>query len=107
MVWFSCLLMAGIYAGVGVFVKHYPELLSGYTTMSAERKERVDIRALGRYCTRLMYLLALLSCAGLVVRAFGAAKETAVAWTVFLPIPVLVAGWIWGWRKYDKKFLKK
>lgn len=107
MVWFSCLLMAGIYAGVGAFIRHYPELLSGYSTMSPERREQVDICALGRYCSRLMYLLALLSCAGLVIRGFGAAKEAAVGWSVFLPIPVLIAGWVWGWRKYDKKFLKK
>lgn len=106
MVWFTSILMGAIYALAGVFVKHYPELLSGYNTMSAERKKFVDIAALGRFSTRLLYIVAGLSLMGPPAWLLGADETIAVGLTVFIPIPVLLVGWLWGWWKYDAKLHK-
>lgn len=108
--WIPAVLMAVIYSAIGRLVAHYPETLSGYNTMSSERKKYVDIEAAGRYAARFLTAAGYISLAGALAaipgipenwshRIFGA--------SVVIPIILLLfaAGWT-SW-KYDRKFLKQ
>ena len=53
--WVGFLVAAHVWMLIGLFVRRYPETSSGYNTMSAERRRLVDIRAGGRFVSRLLF----------------------------------------------------
>ena len=108
--WIPAVLMAVIYSGVGRLVAHYPETMSGYSTMSAERKKYVDIQAAGRCAARFLMAAGYVSLVGALAAIPGIPENWShliFGASIVIPIALLLfaAGWI-SW-KYDRKFLKR
>ena len=47
--------------GLGLFIGKYPHTISGYNTMSKEKKKNVDIKAVGKLYRKGLVILALLT----------------------------------------------
>lgn len=103
--WFLPILTGALFAWAGRIAARRPQALSGIDLLPRRRRSATDIRALGRYCARLLYVCAAIEWAGAALLPL-LRHETAVAIILCLPIPVLLAGWGWGWIRYDKKFKK-
>ena len=102
--WVAILILAAIWSWTGMLAERYPETLSGYDMMSPERKRCVDIRGLGRFCARLLYVCCGITLAGLPAAILG--YERWVLAVLLAPIPVLIVGALWGAWRYDALFLK-
>lgn len=93
--WVGFLVVAHVWMLIGLFVRRYPETSSGYNTMSAERRRLVDIRAGGRFVSRLLF-----GCGALL--AFGALLPErwmlGVFWTA---VGLLLCGALWCSWRYD------
>lgn len=102
--WLLPILTGLLYAWAGWTAAHRPQTLSGIDLLPRRWREKSDIRALGRYCARLLYLFAALSLAGAALLPL--LPPRAVAVVLCLPIPVLLAGGVRGRMRYDRKFRK-
>lgn len=102
--WLLPVIAGLLYAWAGWTAAHKPQALSGFDLLPRRLRERSDIRALGRYCARLLYLCAALSLAGAALLPLLPPEALAVV--LCLPLAVLSAGWVWGRIRYDRKFLK-
>ena len=52
---FGAVIFAVIWALIALFLRHYPETMSGYNTMPREKREKVDIQKLGRLISNVMF----------------------------------------------------
>ena len=52
---FGALIFAAIWALIALLLRHYPETMSGYNTMSKAKREKVDIQKLGRLISNVMF----------------------------------------------------
>lgn len=93
--WVGFCVTALVWVLAGLLVRRYPETLSGYNTMSAERRKLVDIRAAGRFVSRLLF-----GCA--VLLAFGALlPERWAHGVLWAAVVLLLGGALWSGRRYD------
>ncbi len=105
----SVVIISLLMVGLGAFARRYPNTISGYSTMSGERRENVDIQAVGN----LLYRgFACIACAMLVLYfLFRLLGMQVAAFIVFLAVMLLgmVVLMVMA-QKYDKnirgKFLK-
>lgn len=89
------LVTAAIWVLAGGLVRRWPETLSGYNTMSPERRKLVDIRAAGRSVSRLLFGSAALLLVGALL------PEPASLWTGAAALIVLLAGAIVSAARHD------
>ena len=52
---FGALIFAVVWGLIALFLRHYPETMSGYNTMPREKREKVDIQKLGRFISSVMF----------------------------------------------------
>lgn len=52
---FGAVIFAVVWGLIALFLRHYPETMSGYNTMPREKRERVDIQKLGRFISSVMF----------------------------------------------------
>ncbi len=101
----ASLLMAIIWGLTGLLLKHYPETLAGYNTLSAERKKQFDIQGAGRLLARVLFTCSAISALGVICIVFG--WEVAANVTLLIPIPILLIGLIWGSIRFSLKSKKE
>jgi hypothetical protein len=53
------LIIAVVFVGIGFFVKAFPDLISGYSTMTEEEKKHVDIDGLSLYMKKLFIYMGI------------------------------------------------
>ena len=51
----GAVIFAVVWALIALFLRHYPETMSGYNTMPREKREKVDIQKLGRLISNVMF----------------------------------------------------
>ena len=51
----GALIFAAVWSLIALFLRHYPETMSGYNTMPREKREKVDIQKLGRLISNVMF----------------------------------------------------
>ena len=51
----GALIFAAVWCLIALFLRHYPETMSGYNTMPREKREKVDIQKLGRFISTVMF----------------------------------------------------
>ncbi len=51
----GALIFAAAWGLIALFLRHYPETMSGYNTMPREKREKVDIQKLGRFVSNSMF----------------------------------------------------
>ena len=90
------------WVGIGRFMKKYPDLISGYNTMSPEKKMNVDIQAVGDlFCRGFQFMATATVVIYFGLRLAGLSMQTAMAGflaVIFLGTPVLLV----MARKHDK-----
>lgn len=52
---FGAVIFAVVWGLIALFLRHYPETMSGYNTMPREKREKVDIHRLGRLVSNVMF----------------------------------------------------
>lgn len=50
---------AAFWAGLGLLARRYPRIISGFSTMSKERRERYDMAKVGRFVSGWLYAAAI------------------------------------------------
>lgn len=93
-----------IMLGVGGLVKRSPELISGYNTMSAEKRQNVDLQAVGNLLFKGFRLIA-----GLMIAAYfaciaaGLRVQSPLLWLLWLaPLFIITLVLLVLMQKYDK-----
>jgi hypothetical protein len=89
------------WVGLALFVRKYPNLISGYSTMSEEELKNVDIQAVGRLmCRGFVWMAAAMIILYLPFRLLRLESVAMIAWlapiVVGTPIILVMA------QKYDK-----
>ena len=51
----GALIFAAVWCLIALFLRHYPETMSGYNTMPREKREKLDIQKLGRFVSNVMF----------------------------------------------------
>lgn len=51
----GALIFAVVWCLIALFLRHYPETMSGYNTMSKIKREKIDIQKLGRFVSNVMF----------------------------------------------------
>ena len=51
----GAVIFAVVWGLIALFLRHYPETMSGYNTMPREKREKVDIQKLGRFISTVMF----------------------------------------------------
>ena len=51
----GAIIFAVVWGLIALFLRHYPETMSGYNTMPREKREKVDIQKLGRFISSVMF----------------------------------------------------
>ena len=51
---FGALIFAVVWVLIALLLRHYPETMSGYNTMSKKEREKIDIQKLGRFVSSAM-----------------------------------------------------
>ena len=52
---FGAVLFVVVWALIALFIRHYPETMAGYNTMSKEKRAKIDIEKIGRLVSNVMY----------------------------------------------------
>ncbi len=47
-------IFAAVWSLIALFLRHYPETMAGYSTMSKSEREKIDIQKLGRFVSNAM-----------------------------------------------------
>lgn len=69
--------------GLGLLMGHYPNLISGYSTMSAEKRENVDLQAIGQLMKRGFLIIG-------VVTAVGGLICRALSWNMMVVLMLII-----------------
>nr|AIA99591.1 hypothetical protein [uncultured bacterium contig00023(2014)] len=100
---------AAIWVGMGLFCKKYPDTISGYSTMSREKRKNVDIQAVANLIDKgFQIMVGAMLVLYFVFRLLGMPVVAMIAWiaSIFVGTAVLLV----MTQKYDKnprgKFLK-
>lgn len=75
------------FVGIGFFVKKYPDTIAGYSTLSAERKKRVDIEGLSSYLKKMLIVAGIGSFVLFLIFRLICSLKVAV---ISMMIPVLL-----------------
>ena len=51
----GAIIFAVVWGLIALFLRHYPETMSGYNTMPREKREKVDIQKLGCLVSNVMF----------------------------------------------------
>ena len=52
---FGALIFAIVWCLIALLLRHYPETMAGYNTMSKREREKIDIQKLGRFISNAMF----------------------------------------------------
>lgn len=52
---FGALFFAIVWSLIALFIRHYPETMAGYNTMSKQKREKIDIEKIGRVVSNSMF----------------------------------------------------
>ena len=53
---FGAVIFAVVWGLIALFLRHYPETMSGYNTMPKAKREKIDIHRLGRLVSNVMFV---------------------------------------------------
>ena len=53
---FGALIFAVVWCLIALFLRHYPETMAGYNTMPKAKREKIDIKKLGRFISNAMFV---------------------------------------------------
>ena len=51
----GAIIFAVVWCLIALFLRHYPETMAGYNTMPKAKREKIDIRKLGRFISNVMF----------------------------------------------------
>lgn len=51
----GAVIFAAVWALIALLLRHYPETIAGYNTMPRQKREKIDIRKLGRLLSNTMF----------------------------------------------------
>ena len=51
----GALIFVAVWCLIALFLRHYPETMAGYNTMSKAKRENIDIQKLGRFVSNSMF----------------------------------------------------
>lgn len=51
-----CLFIAILWSGIGLVIRHYPDIIAGYNTMPHAKRDKIDIRAIGSIISLGMFV---------------------------------------------------
>ena len=95
------LLVVGLlFALLGVLIRHFKwySLISGYNTMSGERKKQVDIEALGNFMGNCLFLIARLQFLGAYLLYINIPEASQI---IPLAVVALIIYMLFNAQKYD------
>lgn len=52
----GAVIFVAVWCLIALFLRHYPETMSGYNTMPREKREKVDIEKIGRLVSNVMFV---------------------------------------------------
>ncbi len=52
---FGSVVFAIVWSLIAIFLRHYPETMSGYNTMPKAKREKFDIHKIGRFISNAMF----------------------------------------------------
>lgn len=52
---FGAVIFAVVWGLIALFLRHYPETMSGYNTMPKAKREKIDIERIGRLVSNVMF----------------------------------------------------
>ena len=89
-----------ILIGLGVLVKHYKAywLISGYNTMSKEKKKNVDIEGLAKFTGNMCFAIGIVMILGTAAISLSQEILGTIIFTAFFPLTVYM---IIKAQKYD------
>ena len=53
---FGALIFAAVWCLIALLLRHYPETMAGYNTMPKAKREKIDIKKLGRFISNAMFV---------------------------------------------------
>ena len=51
----GALIFAAVWCLIALLLRHYPETMAGYNTMPKAKREKIDIKKLGRFISNAMF----------------------------------------------------
>ena len=51
----GAVIFAAVWCLIALFLRHYPETMAGYNTMPKAKREKIDIRRIGRFVSNVMF----------------------------------------------------
>ena len=52
----GALIFAAVWSLIAMLLRHYPETMAGYNTMPKAKREKIDIKKLGRFISNAMFV---------------------------------------------------
>ena len=52
----GALIFAAVWCLIALLLRHYPETMAGYNTMPKAKREKIDIKKLGRFISNAMFV---------------------------------------------------
>jgi len=52
----GALIFAAVWSLIALLLRHYPETMAGYNTMPKAKREKIDIKKLGRFISNAMFV---------------------------------------------------
>lgn len=52
----GALIFAAVWCLIALLLRHYPETMAGYNTMPKHKREKIDIKKLGRFISNAMFV---------------------------------------------------
>ncbi len=98
------LLIQGLlFVGVGVLCRNYPETISGISTMSKEKRDKLDLKKIGRFLSKWLNVSAAVVFLGIFIPNFN------LRWQVvcFVPIFLLLLAYAYLIKYKNTRFKKE
>lgn len=98
-----CLIYGLIFVGCGLLVKRYPTTISGINTMPQEKRDRLDLEKIGRFCAKWLNLSAAVVFLGMWI------PKVDLRWQVItlLPIFLILLGSAYMIKYRETRFKKE
>lgn len=93
---------AAFWVGLGFLVKRYPTTISGFSTMSNERRQKYDMEKVGRFVSKWLYAAAIVVVLSMLLPARLHVETLIVAPILFI---FLCAGYLLKYQ--DNRFKKE
>ena len=98
--YFFAILYGFIFIGMGFFVKKWPDTISGYSTMSPQRKKAIDIEGASSYLKKILIVIGIAVMVEYPLLSLFGLKKLAMILLCVIPISLGVFA-VFGIRKYD------